>query len=137
MRTPKNLYEKRLKEGKNYNLCDMSCIGEFSKNSMVGDLTDIVQGCTFDPNINIHTADQRINEYYPYYFEMENYKNYHRSIKKIYYKEEIPGVVYPYCSVFNKDEPYPGTKPIRMFTLNMSWLPRDLFLRIHNRIVKK
>lgn len=124
-------YEKRLKEGKNYNICDMSCIGEFSKNSMVGDLTDIVQGCTFDPNINLNTADQRFNENYPYYFEMMNFSGRLRPVKKIFYQKEA-GVTYPYCSMYQRDGA--EKKMIRMLTLNMSWLTEKQLYMIYNPI---
>lgn len=127
----KRALEKRIQEGGQYNLCDMSCIGEFSKTPMVGDLTDIVQGCTFDPNINLDTADQRFNENYPYYFEMMNFSGRPRPVKKIFYQKEA-GVTYPYCSMYQKDSP--EKKMIRMLTLNMSWLTEKQLYMIYNPI---
>ena len=106
--------EEHKHKGLHYSLCDMQLFAEFQRRvSPLYEFTKIVEGCTFDPNINLDRADQLERE--PVW-EMTP-----RGCKKIYWKQG-----FPYCKHL------PTGKLVRMLTLNLSWTPLEFKRVIHD-----
>jgi len=126
---PKFTYNQRLQvlqrinDGKQYNFCDMTCIDQFRKNNSgsIGDLSNILNGCTFDPNINNLEINMKPS---PYRFS-QVISDRGQPRKKIMMSKDDMGK-YPY----GFDEI--SQQNIRLYTLNMSWLPPQEFSRIYN-----
>lgn len=109
--TQKKMVDISIDQGKNYNFCDMCVIDELQKKypSEIGEMTEILNGATFDPNINLDKSDQTS---LPQRWEM------HKGKKLIYWKRSnsTDTKCYPFCNNLTSNQ------LVQLLTINMSWV---------------